>query len=495
MLKRILSSFYLLSFISLFVACNNDALVINKLQEEIKEINFACYSYYPMAYEYEGKVTGIEVDIFRSMCEKLGVDLELKVYDEWTDAYASVDGTKKSALFTITYTEDRAEDLQMVGPMNRISCGLLSSSLYGKTINSLTEAKALSNIAAVRGWAETSVLEDLGFTNIKYFDDFDDAVEDVRQGGSDAFSGNLIGISEEYSFDEFKVIFTFFTSFTQLAFTEDVSTDVVFAFQEVLDEMLVSGESSYICSQFNRVNLVPYSKLQLFTEELPPFNMSNMFTDAESRGRLITEGSTVEMVNAIQEHLGITNSILPTYWFNAYSVVQYLPYSALFTMARTVERENLFQWVGPVARFNFGFSSLKSKNITLDSLSDVKKYRVTTVKGWASEGVLDDYGVTYTTVEDMTVVLNMLLNDEVDLLFINELSLPYYCKDLEIDLDRITYYNNIQLGESYECYIAFSPTTPVEYVEQWQTAFDALKAEGAISTIWHKWFGNMPMSP
>lgn len=56
-------------------------------------------------------------------------------------------------------------------------------------------------------------------------------------------------------------------------------------------------------------------------------------------------------------------------------------------MARTPERESLFQWVGIVAMGEHGLLALKDSDTTINGLEDLKKYFIGTVY----EDLVDQY--------------------------------------------------------------------------------------------------------
>lgn len=90
-------------------------------------------------------------------------------------------------------------------------------------------------------------------------------------------------------------------------------------------------------------------------------------------------------------------------------------------MARTPERENDFVWIGPVARYKFGFVKLADrKDIQLHSVTDAKKFVVgtqrddftadwLTAQGFARQGALQ-------LQPDIIETWRMLVNGKIDLM-------------------------------------------------------------------------------
>ncbi|MFH0966704.1 MAG: hypothetical protein V1862_03350 [Methanobacteriota archaeon] len=62
-------------------------------------------------------------------------------------------------------------------------------------------------------------------------------------------------------------------------------------------------------------------------------------------------------------------------WNEAYKKAITDPNTAIFAIAKTPDRENLFQWVGPVLLYNISLYSKRSKNITITSNDELVNYK------------------------------------------------------------------------------------------------------------------------
>lgn len=108
-------------------------------------------------------------------------------------------------------------------------------------------------------------------------------------------------------------------------------------------------------------------------------------------------------------------------WARAFNIAKTTPNVLIYNMARTLERENDFIWIGPVARYKFGFVKLKSRHdIQLQQLDDAKKFVVGTqredftaewlaAKGFVASGSLQ-------LQPDIMETWRMLVNGKIDLL-------------------------------------------------------------------------------
>ena len=82
------------------------------------------------------------------------------------------------------------------------------------------------------------------------------------------------------------------------------------------------------------------SAVTYLTEENPPFN----FTDAKKAA-----GISTNVVLEIAKRAGDSPNIRFIAWDEAYRMAQVDPNTCLYSTARLENRENLFQWVGPIA--------------------------------------------------------------------------------------------------------------------------------------------------
>jgi len=81
-------------------------------------------------------------------------------------------------------------------------------------------------------------------------------------------------------------------------------------------------------------------ELQIITEEFAPFNF-------QSKDGQIT-GQSTEIVQEILSRLNLKIDIRLMPWNDGYELALYEQDVVLYSTFRTAEREELFQWVGPI---------------------------------------------------------------------------------------------------------------------------------------------------
>lgn len=139
-------------------------------------------------------------------------------------------------------------------------------------------------------------------------------------------------------------------------------------------------------------------RLYIFTENYPPYNES-----ATGKGYAHSEdditGICSEMVKAMLARVDYDYVIKMRDWSYAYDWVQGRENHGLFCTARTDQREDQFQWVGPLAPIKWTLFAAPGSEISLDSLEDAKPYRIAGYKG----DVMSDYLVN----QGFDVVMSM----------------------------------------------------------------------------------------
>jgi len=209
----------------------------------------------------------------------------------------------------------------------------------------------------------------------------------------------------------------------------------------------------------------PTGKMRIMTEEYPPFN----YTD--SSGNLV--GSSTGIVKAIINKLGenITIEVLP--WAKAYETVLLEPDTALYSMARTPERENMFMWVGPIGAYENWLYAKKGSNIRVSSLDEARTVTgIAVVKDEAGQQKLAQQGFINFVYTDSTADgLKKLVAGQADLWLGTGADVDLVAKKAGVDpaeIEAVAFVHKVDL------YIGFNKNTPYATVLSWQNALDSL---------------------
>jgi len=128
-------------------------------------------------------------------------------------------------------------------------------------------------------------------------------------------------------------------------------------------------------------------EINFITENYPPFNFKE-----EGKIQGISVDILLLMLKEVQSKQSRKDiKILP--WARGYSYLQTLKNTALFSTTRTVQRENLFKWVGPISQTTISLIARKDNHIKINSIHDIHKYTTGVVRDDIGEELLLNKGI------------------------------------------------------------------------------------------------------
>lgn len=225
-------------------------------------------------------------------------------------------------------------------------------------------------------------------------------------------------------------------------------------------------------------------KIKIFTEHYPPYNM-------KVAGEL--QGLSVDILSQTLKQMNSTQTksdVKLTTWSRAYSIVQKLPNSMVFSTTRTEQRENLFKWVGPVSQTHIGIIALKNKNIVLNKVSDINNYKVGAVLKDVGEQLLLSNGIAKKNIQYVNGV------DAINLSFtkMEKGRIDMFVYDTSVALQNAknegfdtSKYEVIHLFETADLYFAFNKDTDDKVINKWQKALDEVKQKDIYKEIINKY--------
>ncbi len=481
-------SFFLLATLFVLNSCTKD-------DEAGGSIQVSGVEFMPNVVEEEGGIAGIDADIAAEALQQAGVKFDMSLSESWQSAYnAALTGSNK-ALISIAYTPERKDLFKWAGPTSQSMYAIFekgnSSNVYPMPIEA---CKLLPSIAVTRNWMETTTLEGLGFQNLVYYNTYDEALAafmdgDVRFIASDFF--HLVkSLPSGYFMDNVMTVTRYRTVYNYIAFSKDVSDAVVNKTQQAIETMIKNKRSISIMQKYMSIMPSDYmpGTIQIYTESSPPFS----YMTGKDTTRKV-EGSSVDIVNEIQARTGHVNKINMSLWLDAYAIVQYLPNSALFNTTRTPERENMFQWVGPISTSKSYFYTLASSGLTIETMDQAKALQsIATPEGWYTYDYMvnNNFQNIVATSHTSMEAFQQLINGEVQALLMTDLDVKWLAEISEVPLSNLT--QQMQASSLMD-YIAFSLNTPASTVQQWQQHLDAMKTDEKFTAIWTKWFEGSPM--
>lgn len=151
------------------------------------------------------------------------------------------------------------------------------------------------------------------------------------------------------------------------------------------------------------------------TEEYFP---TNYMSDGE------VQGLSVDILKLIWQNLALKEQNIYIYpWARAYRNMLNQDNLVLFSMARTPQRNDLFQWACPIETSRYALYALKVHKIKITSAEQLLSYHIGTVRSDGSEQVLrDELGskILLSSNASMAANLNKAYQKRVDLIVYNQ---------------------------------------------------------------------------
>lgn len=221
----------------------------------------------------------------------------------------------------------------------------------------------------------------------------------------------------------------------------------------------------------------PDSLEVLARDEGPPFNyMEN--------GNAV--GLAIDVVKLIQKRMKTKEEVLIVPWARGYQTLKIKSNTALFTVARTKDREKLFSMIGPIGVAPVVFYAKKGSLLRIHSLEDAKKVLRIAVRGETIfESLLLQKGFTNLLVtKTVEQNLDLLAAQRVDLFCDSRIEVEGSLKILKRDPKQLHQVFDVA---NLDLYIAFSRGTPTSTIAAWKRELQALKDDGSFKKIYEKW--------
>jgi len=216
------------------------------------------------------------------------------------------------------------------------------------------------------------------------------------------------------------------------------------------------------------------SDVRIVTENFPPFNFAGK--DGGAKGR------STAIVRAILSGMGQTGSIEVLPWSDGYNLALNTSNVALYSTARTLLRDPLFKWVGPIGSFDKTLYAAANSTLSISSLDSARKAgSICVVKDDTRQQMLSERGFSNLklAMSDEDCIRD-LADGKVDLWFGSADSAPFSTFTAGVDPGRIKEAYEV---ETTEIFIAFSKSTPDSTVQAWQAALDKMKRDGFYDAI------------
>lgn len=228
---------------------------------------------------------------------------------------------------------------------------------------------------------------------------------------------------------------------------------------------------------------VQAQELQVVTEHFPPFNYLE-------NGQLT--GYSTELLTAMLAQAGVPAqySLLP--WSRSYQQALTQSNTLIYSIARSEERDPLFEWIGPISKRRiFLFKLASRKDIQISSLAEAAKYKIGVVREFAStrlilqQGWLPERALDFAPSTESN--LRKLLAARVDLIvgmdWVTLFELTQLLKE-EQSLEAVCL-----IDDTAPLYFALNKQSDKELIRKLRLAFDKMKASGFLEKLKLKYLG------
>lgn len=222
-------------------------------------------------------------------------------------------------------------------------------------------------------------------------------------------------------------------------------------------------------------------EFKIMTEHWIPYQFEK---DGKLQG--IAIDLLAEMLIRLGSRQGIEDfKIYP--WARGYHQAQTEKNTILFSTTRTEERETLFKWVGPITLNKTCLIAKKDRQIKINTVDDISKYRIGTVIGDVSEQLLLDEGISKKRLDQNTKGSNNIRKlqlNRIDLTPQHFAGFKQGAINLGFNPDNFECVFNLRSNEiSY----AFHKATPDWLIKRFQKEFDTTKSEGLLKSIYQRY--------
>ncbi len=226
--------------------------------------------------------------------------------------------------------------------------------------------------------------------------------------------------------------------------------------------------------------------LTIYTEEFPPFN----FTQDET-----IQGVSREVVEAVLIKSGLDYQLKSLPWARSFRQAQSQKNALIYSITRRQEREALLQWIGIVIPASHSAYALQWRtDISVNNLSELKRYRMATQLKGAREGYLLQNG--FSEHDLLRLSGKQVLAQQYNLLTLGRIDIwpaadaaAYYVvrsqgDDPEKTLKKVYGFSELSQGGYY---LAASLSTPAETVALLTKTLEAFKQTDDYLQILSRW--------
>lgn len=210
-------------------------------------------------------------------------------------------------------------------------------------------------------------------------------------------------------------------------------------------------------------------KLYIYTENYGAYNFSLQGREYEHWGDDIG-GTSTDFVKELLAEADINYRMRLRAWKVGYRRTLERPNNGLFSTARTPQREELFEWVGPIAQYNWIVFRYKGSNVRVTSLDDLRQLRVGGYDNSATTLYLQDQGIEVSTLPNDNLNPQRLAQNQIDVWIASDTN--------AYQIAQNSGFPDIQPAwviRTVDMYLAMNKETPQPLLDKLHQAYEVVK--------------------
>lgn len=211
------------------------------------ELKIMTENFLPYNYEHEGKVKGLCSAVVKSVQKSVGNTTPILVRP-WSESYNELQNGKNIALFCTTRTEQREKLFKWVGPIAYSNLVFQESTLNPTNIKTMEDAKKAGYVGVLKNDSSYEYLKSQGFDKLKVYDTEQQMYLALTEGDFALTTGNELNLPlliKDLNLPKRIIRNTpvvIYRKGMYVAFSKDVSADLIRTWQSALDKIKESGE-------------------------------------------------------------------------------------------------------------------------------------------------------------------------------------------------------------------------------------------------------------
>jgi polar amino acid transport system substrate-binding protein len=231
-----------------------------------------------------------------------------------------------------------------------------------------------------------------------------------------------------------------------------------------------------ICASFSVTAHAQTETLRLVTHSFPPYS----FVDPQTKSEV---GISTDKIVEMMHRAGLNYTVEQTSWTRAYQLAMHETATCVFTMIRSPERENLFEWIGPIYQDEWVFFGRSSDTRVFKNLEDLRPYRMGSYKSSQSGIELQEAGYKVEFANDNADNFRLLINGRIDYWMTAE-TFGDYIAQTQGGSDQI---RRIFKYKKEELYLACHPGLEKQKVERLNAILLEMNKDGSSEKILRKY--------